>query len=162
MKLQVGGLQRDGRPRGYYVYLLLCQIDGLIHVKVGRSDDPVERLNELLVGCPVEPGILAVCSLPTSKMAWRAEAELHCVLEPWHTHGEWFSFKPEDRSAFNLAWRAALLHFASPSWPMKWTKLSVRPLLAYGRSRLGFFRARRRRAGRAFQDFQRDKGPSRP
>lgn len=151
MKLaQTPSHRSDGRLRGSYVYLLLCYEAPTIHVKAGRSDDPVKRLQGVLITCPIEPGLLATCELPSRTVAARAEAALHRAFRPWHTRGEWFRFEPNDREVFNAAWRGALAEFASPSWPVRWTKLSLRPLLAQSRSTQRFqalVHTRRRHAG---------------
>ena len=123
----------DGRLRGSYVYLLLCQDGDSIFAKAGRANDPIRRLHNLLVGCPISPGVLAVAELPGDRLAVRAETALLHALDAWHARGEWFRFKAKDRAAFNHAWRTALAEFASPSWPIRWTKLSVPALLRHGK-----------------------------
>lgn len=158
MRLLTAGLQTDGRPRGSYVYLLLCRAGSQIHIKAGRSSDPIKRMRALIVGCSVPPQVIAVASLPTFRASCRAEVALHRAFKRWHSHGEWFVFQSADREAFNRAWREALAEFGSPSWPIKWTKMAVEPILAEGRARLAGRRWHRQRRGRAFKDFQRDQG----
>lgn len=135
----------NGRLRGYYVYMLLCQDGSTIHAKIGRAHDPIKRARALIVGCPIEPGVLAVCELPSRSTAQRAEAALHHLLKDWRTRGEWFRFEPADKETFNHIWRTALGHFASPSWPIRWTKLSMPALQRYGNSTSSYRRMVKRR-----------------
>lgn len=141
------------RGTGGFLYLLLCQVGEIIFVKAGRSRDPVHRLPELLTGCRVVPQLLAIAELPTHGAVCRAEAALHRAFKPWRSQGEWFAFDPSEREAFNQAWRTALAEFGSPSWPVKWTKLNVPPILHQRRQRRIAYRKQFTRRGRAFQDF---------
>lgn len=139
MKLtRLPAFRPDGRLRGAYVYLLLCREGDAIFAKAGRAQDPISRARDLLVGCPLAPGVLAVAELPSRPLALRAENALHRALERWHARGEWYRFGQADRAAFNDAWRAALAEFASPSWPIRWTKLSMPALIRYGNSASSF------------------------
>ena len=124
-----GTLTVDGRLRGSYVYLLLFDEHGCVYAKVGLSDDPIKRLVGILVGCPFEPVILAACTLPNRAIATKVETALHHAFAEWHLRGEWFRLTLEDRERFNALWKAAVAEFATPSWPIRWTKLNAEELL---------------------------------
>lgn len=119
----------DGRLRGSYVYLLLFDEHGFVYAKVGLADDPIARLMGLLTGCPFEPVILAACALPNRAIAAKVECALHRAFDEWHLRGEWFRLQLEDRERFNALWKAAVAEFATPSWPIHWTKLNAEELL---------------------------------
>lgn len=150
----------DGRIRGSYVYMLVCRNSDGIHIKVGMSDNPLNRLGSLLTACPLKPGVLATVELPNRPTALRFEKELHCALEQWRHVGEWFLFKPTDKPAFNAAIRSAAVHFAKPAWPMRWQKHSVAALLAQARQRKAIYQGSRQKRGRAFEDFEKAGGRS--
>ena len=156
MSLVRPGLKSDGRTRGTYVYLLLCQLSDTIYLKAGHSRDPVRRLKQIVVTCPTEPQLLAVAELPTHTRALEAERALHLAFKPWHTRGEWFAFELQHKELFNAAWRSALREFVTPSWPISWTKMAVKPILAQSRSARGLVRRSHGRRGRAYRDFKRD------
>jgi hypothetical protein len=146
----------DGRLRGSYVYLLMCQDLKHIHVKVGESKQPGDRLRRLMVGCPLDPGLLAVCELPSKRVAQTVEAELHEAFDQWRTHGEWFRFTLEDKPAFNDAWRPVLQRRSTENWPLHWTKMPVKQLLDHAQKRRDVYRARFMQKPMAYRDFDRD------
>lgn len=155
-----GGYRSGGRLSGCYVYLLLCQERDLIFAKVGVSQDPIKRLTGILVGCPLIPGVLAVVELQNRQRAFRVEASIHSQLREWRSRGgEWFELRAGDKCTFNAALRSALDEFASPSWPLNWTKLNVPELLkqqhaaawVVGHKKV----AKERKGGNAFRDFHR-------
>lgn len=123
-----------GRMRGCYVYLLMCPDGATIHLKAGMSDDPLARLREILVGCPIPASLLAVTELANRRTAYQAERELHRTFAAWHTTGEWFRLTFADKAAFNAAWKLALSGFSSAAWPIHWTKLNVAELVSHQRS----------------------------
>lgn len=148
---------QDGRTRGMYLYMLLCQSAG-IHIKIGVSDNPLERLIALSVGCPLPLGVLATTMFPSRKIAFRAEKMLHHAFADHHENGEWFRFSPDEKAVFNSTLRIALSVFASPSTPIRWTKLNVQVYLKHQRSAsMGKHRAVQRR-GKSFRDFRDDGG----
>jgi hypothetical protein len=121
--------RNNGRLRGTYVYLVLCQEQKSIFVKIGVADEPIKRLRGLATGCPLDPEILAYVELPSRPVAFQVERGLHRELLPWRIRGEWFKFDPRDRAAFNERLREVLVPWNKPSQPMKWTKLNAGELL---------------------------------
>src|SRR4051794_24395121 len=120
----------DGRVRGHYLYALICGDGEAIYIKIGISIDPLARLDGLRTACPLTPDTMATVCLVNRRQAMQAEMEIHKKLAPWRSNGEWFKFTLADKEAFNLICREILKRFEKPSWPLKWTKLSLAPLLA--------------------------------
>lgn len=148
-----GWFKSDGRIRGSFVYMLLCQDDGPIYVKVGRSIVPMSRLNQLRHGCPITPKYFYTAEVPVSRDAVKLEAELHHAFKIWHQTGEWYKLEKEDRDLFNTAWKEVFGAFAKPGWPMKWTKIAVQPLAELAAKRRGYFKHQYKRRGQAYRDF---------
>jgi hypothetical protein len=148
----------DGRIRGSYVYMLMCENSDGIHIKVGRSNNPLGRLATLLTACPLSPGVMATAELPNRRIALNFEQELHCALAPWRTNGEWFLFDSSDKAEFNESLQRAAAHFSKPSWPIRWQKHSVPALLSLARQRKAYVARMHRKQGRACRDFRRDAG----
>lgn len=59
--------------------------DGEGRVKIGWSADPVRRLTEINVYCPLQVTLLGVIEATKEH-----EAETHDLLAPWCVSGEWF------------------------------------------------------------------------
>ena len=144
----------DGRMRGSYVYMLLCEIGDEVHVKVAHSCDPLRRLGELRNGCPVTPGIIAVAELSSRRIAVQAETHLHYAFAPWHSHLEWFKFRWDQRAEFNAAWKPTLRSFSTPSRPVCWRKYSVPAITAAAQKRKGFIQRQYARSSQAYRDFR--------
>lgn len=72
-----------------YVYIAApLHGDGLI--KVGMSDDPYRRLNDLQSGSPVELRIVEVYGFDTRYEAAILERSFHLAHADARRHGEWF------------------------------------------------------------------------
>lgn len=147
----------DGRLVGSFVYMLLCQQGGPIHVKIGLSDDPFKRLSALRNTCAVTPRRFAVTSVPSRLMAKRLEAALHKELSPWRKHGEWFEFTPEEKADFNRGWQVVFARQQRNmrGYPLKWEHLSVAEIVKAAEARKNASQRRWRERGPAFQDFLR-------
>lgn len=76
--------------RSGYVYLLRSEI-GLY--KIGRSKSPLDRVEQLKCGIPIELELLHSVSCEDY---FRAEAELHRRYAPKRVKGEWFRLDAED------------------------------------------------------------------
>ena len=76
-----------------YVYVFMARDgDGPMYVKVGRSDNPIHRLGEVQVGCPIPISKAGMVKCLTIEQSKRIEAQLHGMLAEWHSSGEWFRF----------------------------------------------------------------------
>jgi len=67
-------------------------------IKIGKSDHPVQRFNNIRGMCPYTLRLFAVIS--TEGNAIELEAEIHNELSEDHHHGEWF--KSSESKVFNL------------------------------------------------------------
>jgi hypothetical protein len=110
--------------------MLMCEAPDGIYTKIGLSDDPVKRMHGIVTGCPLVPGLLAYAELPNRRKALNFEQELHCALGKWRRIGEWFLFQRNDKPDFNRRLQDVAKHFASPSWPIRWKKLALKPIRA--------------------------------
>jgi len=143
----------DGRLRGSYVYMLLCQVQGPIFIKVGRSCDPFSRLDELCQESPVVPLAMAVAEVHSHRQAARVEADLRHALWLWHSHFEWYVVYPFEKSAFNAAWKPVMAAHSAPSRKIEWNHYSVSQLIEQARKSARLTRSRFMARGIANQDF---------
>lgn len=91
----------------YYVYLLLCQEEAAdpVYAKVGRSVSPRKRARALVTGCPFPVRQLYIAEVGSHRRSVAVERNLHLAMERWHTRGEWFRVRLDERALFNAAWR---------------------------------------------------------
>src|ERR1700740_2332063 len=87
----------DGRLQGAFVYMLLCQDQGDVYVKVGISESLMERFQTLNHGCPVTPRQFAYFRVRSRDRARKIEANLHYAFRKWLQHGEWFCIPVEEK-----------------------------------------------------------------
>ena len=149
----------DGRLRGCGVYMLFCHDpadDGPVYIKIGYANVPLERLNQLLARCPLEPKEFAWTETSTRRRALAIEQSLHRICAPWCAKGEWFSVSMEARAEFRKLCNQVLDLFREPAWPLTWGWIDVPAFLADQRRRV---RARaaiiRKMGGLAYLDARR-------
>lgn len=156
---QVPLYHEDGRLKGSYIYMLLCQEgDGPIYVKAGMSDTPTRRFASLRGGCPVPPQIMAVCEVHSRKRAKRVEADLHHAFKPWHAHLEWYRVEFEDKARFNAAWKQVLSQWSEVGWQLQWTQISAQALGRRLDEAQRLYRRNFTRRGVAYRDFVKQGG----
>ena len=127
----------DGRIRGAYIYMLLCQDDGgPVYVKIGMSSNPTQRLHALRLGCPVTPHQFCTMRHSSSKIALKTERILHKALKQWRSSGEWYRVPVSEQKEFNQALRAALNSYHRSGFPQVWEKVPVQPLVRLAEQRL--------------------------
>jgi hypothetical protein len=143
----------NGRIRGSYIYMLMCQDGDPIYIKIGMSDAPLRRLEELRTSCAVTPRVLSFAAVPSRSIASALEVDMHAVMAPWHTTGEWYLFDPTDKHEFNDSWKRVFQKYAKPSWPLKWDKVAVESIQKRAASRKRLFQHRWATRGLAYQDF---------
>jgi hypothetical protein len=148
----------DGRLIGCYVYMLLCSDGGPIYVKIGISQAPTDRLNQLRTSCPVRPQVLAVAETFSRKEARRIENGLHQIYDGWRHRGEWFLISAEDKPEFNRRWREVFTRHSRRDWPLAWEQISVKAIDRLAQQRQAFFRKRMRRRGASYKAFVKDGG----
>lgn len=76
------GAERDG-----YAYFVVAR--RLSRVKIGKANDPEQRLRDLQVGSPDELSLVA-----TMPGGLKAEGALHLRFREDRLHGEWFDLTP--------------------------------------------------------------------
>jgi hypothetical protein len=59
-------------------------------VKIGKSNDPYERLSQLQIGSPVKLRMMAIVECEGDDDAFRVEKLAHELFERQHKQGEWF------------------------------------------------------------------------
>lgn len=74
------------------MYVAICSIGDKALVKVGISDHPERRFQNLQTGCPVPIQSLYAAELRNRETAFAAEHEAHRRLSRHRTQGEWFQF----------------------------------------------------------------------
>ena len=148
-----------GRTFGCYVYFFCCSATedaGHLYMKIGISERPIERLQEILTGCALEPLTYGAVHVYSRKLALIIENTLHLIFKGWRTNGEWFRFKAEEKDKFNSFRQLAFEKYRSDAWPMKLVLIDVKAIqLAWKRRTFGRLWAGRRK-GKAFMDFERD------
>jgi predicted GIY-YIG superfamily endonuclease len=75
-----------GSPTEAYVYIIAsgdC-------VKIGVSNNPLRRLEDMFSGMPYPPLIVATRLFPSRERAFAMEKRLHQLFREHRTNGEWF------------------------------------------------------------------------
>lgn len=101
-----------------FVYVIA--IEGQKLAKVGISNNPHSRLDQLSTGSPFRMKLVHKYRLSARDLARKVEAEIHDELAGERCNGEWFAVSPE------MALRAALtcivrLYY----WDLDWDEDSV-------------------------------------
>ncbi len=139
----------DGRLRGSYVYMLLCQIEECIHIKIGRSCTLRARLTEV-----PEAQVISLAEVVSLRQARRLSTELHDALARWHLCLEWFTVLPSERGEFNAAWRPVIDAHSTASRRIHWRNYSLLALRSAAQEHAREQQRRFMRRGRGFQDFR--------
>jgi hypothetical protein len=75
------------------VYFLECRDKaGNLYVKIGKAQNPVERVTTLMCGMPLPVSRLRYVGIPGAAKALKLEKELQKYLAKWRARGEWFYF----------------------------------------------------------------------
>lgn len=146
----------QGRLRGHFVYALQCSDTMHFLIKIGNSVDPMMRLDQIRTHCPYQPEMLATMNFIDRTQAIEAEAMFHSLLSKFRTHGEWFAFEKSDKVSFNQATAAVRIKFSRPSWPLRWVKVGVAPLVRHKAIKRGMALRNLRRRGKAYADATKD------
>lgn len=142
----------SGRLHGHYVYALQCSDADRFLIKIGMTVNPVERLDQIRTSCPHVPELMAIMHMISREDAIAAESMFHSLLKAFQIHGEWFAFAKTDKQSFNAATARVKAQFGRKSWPLKWTKIIVPPLVADKTRRAAFFRKKWRGGSLSFRD----------
>jgi hypothetical protein len=65
-------------------------------VKIGWSDDPLQRRATFQMGSPVKLGVYLMMTLPSREHARALESWAHRLLARDRAHGEWFKLSPDE------------------------------------------------------------------
>lgn len=84
------GMYAAGRS---YVYVLMARDGkGPMYVKIGRSDNPVQRAMQVQVGCPFSLVRASMVKCLDVNQAKSVEAKMHAEFAAEASSGEWFRF----------------------------------------------------------------------
>lgn len=136
-----------------FIYMLFCNEEDKVFVKIGVSDRPTKRLSALASSAPLRPKLFAFMEIWDRSSALVIESRLHEALAKWHSHGEWFVLSYDERDNFKTAWKNVLFGFHRSGWPLVWNQVSVDAVLRVGRKTQAYVRRQYARRGRAFRDF---------
>lgn len=154
---QLQAFNQDGRARGHFVYMLLCQDSGgPIYIKIGITGNPIQRFRSLRCGCPVTPGSFAYFEVPNENVARRIESALHEAFHGWNAHLEWFVFLEAERPAFNEVLQSVLAEHRIPGRKFEWNKISVKELIRIGDRNRRYAQRLFAKRGLHYQDYLRD------
>jgi hypothetical protein len=87
----------SGRVLAMYVYFMKAKN----RMKIGKANNPEERLKELQVGCPFPLSIIAKIPCRSERESMRMERLMHKYFAKYHKQGEWFKCTPW---VMNQAW----------------------------------------------------------
>jgi len=147
----------DGRIRGSFVYMMLCQDDnGPAYIKIGHSDSPLRRFLNLRQGCGVTPRVFSFVNLRTRKAACNLERALLKGFAHWKTRGEWIKVAISEKSEFNKIWQEIFELHAEKGRPLRWNQLSAKVLVQQAEERLRRYQREYMQHGQPYQDFTLD------
>jgi hypothetical protein len=112
---------------GWFLYVAICPIRrGDAVVKIGISELPFSRLQQINCGSPFPVRIAFFGAVGTKKAALRAERALLVRFKQYKTRGEWFWLKTErgNRQDLGVAFQRAI--FDSIGRLLPWEKVTGR------------------------------------
>lgn len=138
---------------GSFLYALTCIENEKFIVKLGVSDNPMKRLDQLRHGIPFKAKSFAVLQMPSRKLAFEMESRLLKRFKEWKTRGEWMQFGPEDKPVFNSAVRHAYSSVLHQDLRPQWTQINVREVDRRKQAAQEVWRKRYAKMGMARRDF---------
>lgn len=115
------GAQRLGEM--HFIYAFFFENGADIHVKVGESTKPYERLKSICCGSPFQVAQAVFCHAGGKRVARKFESLVAQSLGDFRTRGEWYSFKKEDAVTFRGCIAVAFAKATGRS--LKWTKVDM-------------------------------------
>lgn len=144
---------------GSFVYALTCVENGRAIIKLGVSDNPLKRLDQLRQQIPFKARTFAMLPMSSRKLAFRMERLLLHNFKPWRTRGEWMQFAPEDKANFNRVVRAVYSDvLQSRDINPHWTKIDVRAVDRQKQATRKIMQRRYAKMGMAQRDFIKNGG----
>jgi hypothetical protein len=111
------------------IYVLECRDSGgAVYFKVGKANNPHDRISTLVCGLPLEVTRVRFVNIAMDSRALAVERELHKYFERYAVRGEWFSIPNDDAYgqdmfSFGLAGQLdcclckGTWHFQEIDWP---------------------------------------------
>lgn len=129
----------NGRSRCNFIYFLCCAADSpsAVYIKIGMSQNPLERLRELATGCGLKIASFGFLGCGCRSETHRIELALHAVFALWRTRGEWYRFELKDKNTFQVLRKETLEKMNTFRWPMKLTMIDVDEFLKKSRHAQG-------------------------
>lgn len=115
----------DGRLFGCYTYLLFARQGSDVYVKVGVSERPKDRLQEICCGLPFEADRYAFCFHGSRGAALKMERDLLKAYAKWSTRGEWLKMARADSAEFRSILQTVTRKFSTATNRMQWDQLSI-------------------------------------
>lgn len=139
----------------HYVYSLICQDDdGPLYIKMGMSANPMQRLNEIRTGNPIQVISLAWVDVVSKQKASILESALHIGAMHWHHTLEWFKVSLSDFDDFKFACKGVLTKHSAAGRPrLSWTQADTQVIIKHNQDRSAAVYRRIKRLGAAFTDF---------
>lgn len=132
---------RDGRARSHYVYLVLCQDDGPIYVRVGHSAHPVEHVRHVRANAPATPRFVAYSEVGTRSLARLVERAMHDSLSEWRFKRAWYVAKLSEQQAFRKSVQRVLARFSTPERTLTLQQIEIEPWRVLASERLAVYRS---------------------
>jgi hypothetical protein len=93
--------------------------------KIGISQNPIERLQEIAVGAPFEPESFAVVRLQSRKLAKSLEFDLLSECLKWRSRGEWLCMAPTDAAEFRAVCKTVMQRHSRGGIVLRWQPLPL-------------------------------------
>ena len=142
----------EGRLILCYVYLLICGDDKTVYVKVGMSQNPLERATALRNTSPLPIDLMATVDMQSRRLALDLECDLHKALQEWRIQGEWFRLSYDDKEKFKVITRVALEPYATKERPLNWTKINLKEIASQKLRAQRYAKSRWKRGSLAYRD----------
>jgi hypothetical protein len=107
----------------HFVYAFFFENGYSIHVKVGESTKPYDRLKDITCGSPFHVAQAVFCHAGGKQVARKFEALVKRSLTEFRTRGEWYAFRKEDAGTFRACMAVAFAKATGRD--LKWTKIDI-------------------------------------
>lgn len=110
------------------IYVMAAGVrEDLTFFKVGITSNIPKRICAVQTGCPLPITMVWAIEATNNGTAQTLERGMHEMLNPFHSHGEWFAMRPADpehKRAMNEAFAYAR-EACSQMNPVRWREMSV-------------------------------------
>lgn len=107
----------------YFVYAFFFENGDDIHVKVGISSKPFQRLKSIVQGSPFPVAQAVYTHAGSKSIAHSFEMFVKNAIPAKRTRGEWYMFSRKDGVAFRDI--MATCYAKSTGRPLKWSKIDL-------------------------------------